>query len=75
MRTLEKKHTRWFGDILNKKSHIFFAFDVCDIYPSITEEQLLLDKAVEFASQYIEITTDEMMIIKHTKRPLSIDGA
>ena len=31
-----------------------------------------MEKAVDFACHYIEITTDEMMIIKHTKRPLSI---
>ena len=32
----------WFGDIPNKKSYTFIAFDTCDFYPSITEE--LLDK-------------------------------
>ena len=57
---------KWFGDIPNKKSHTFIAFDVCDFYPSITEE--LLDKALDFASHYIEITTDERRIIKHTKK-------
>ena len=51
-------------------THTFIAFDVCDFYPSITEE--LLDKALDFASHYIEITTDERRIIKHTKRPPSI---
>ena len=60
----------WFEDIPNKKSNTFIAFDICDFYPSITEE--LLDKALDFASHYIEITNDEREIIKHTKRPLSI---
>ena len=56
----------WFEDILNKKSNTLIAFDICDFYPSITEE--LLDKALDFASHYIEITNDERVIIKHTKK-------
>ena len=43
---------KWFGDIHNKKSHTFIAFDICDFYPYINEE--LLDKALDFASHYIE---------------------
>ena len=43
---------------------------MCDVYPSSTEE--LLDKALDFASRYIEITKDERVILKHTKRPLSL---
>ena len=39
---------KWFEDIPNKKSNTFIAFDICDFYPSITEE--LLDKALDFAS-------------------------
>ena len=56
----------WFEDIPNKKSNTFIAFDICDFYPSITEE--LLDKALDFSSHYIEITNDEREIIKHTKK-------
>ena len=55
-----------FGDIPIKKSHTFIEFDTCDFNPSITEE--LLDIELDFASQYIEITTDERRIIKHTKK-------
>ena len=57
---------KWFGDIPNKKSHTFIAFDICDFYPSVTEE--LLDKALDIAFHYIEITTDERRIIKHSKK-------
>ena len=39
---------------------------MCDICQSITEE--LLDRALDFASDYIDIKTDERMIIKHTKK-------
>ena len=60
---------KWFGELIfpKKKTHIFIAFDILwDFYPSSTEE--LLDKALDFASQYIEITTEERRIIKHTKK-------
>ena len=60
----------WFEDIPNKKSNTFIALHICDFYPSSTEE--LLDKALDFASHYIEITNDERKFIKHTNRPLSI---
>ena len=46
------------------------AFDMSGFYPFITEE--LLDKALDFASHYIGLTTDERMAIKHTKILLSI---
>ena len=51
----------------NKKSNTFIAFDILfDFYPSTTEE--LLEKALDFASHYIEITNDERMIINHIKK-------
>ena len=49
-----------------KKSHTFIAFNICDFYLSITGE--LLDKALNFASHYIEITADERRIIEYTKK-------
>ena len=40
---------------------------LCDFYTSITEE--LLHKALDVAFHFtIEITTDQRMIIKHTKK-------
>ena len=42
---------KWFRDTPNKKAHTFITFDICDFYPSITEE--LLDKALDFASYHI----------------------
>ena len=50
----------WFGDMPNKKSHTFLSIHY----------RKLLDKAWGFASNYIEITIDESMIIKHTKSTL-----
>ena len=55
-----------FGDIPNKKLHTFIAFDTSDFYPPITEKPL--NKALDFASHYIEIKTDERMINTHTKK-------
>ena len=49
----------------NKKAHTFITFDICDFYPSITEE--LLDKALDFASYHTEATEDDKVIIKHIK--------
>ena len=53
---------KWFGDIPNKKSHTFIAFDKCDFNPSITKE--LVDKPFDFASDYIEITTISRSLYK-----------
>ena len=57
---------KWFRDTPNKKAHTFITFDICDFYPSITEE--LLDKALDFASYHTEVTEDDKVIIKHTKK-------
>ena len=46
-----------------KGAHIY---NICDFYPSITEE--LLDKALDFASYHTEVTEDDKVIIKHTKK-------
>ena len=54
------------GDVPNKKSHTFIAFDISVFHPSITEE--LVDNALDLASHYMEISTEERMIIKHTKK-------
>ena len=57
---------KWFRDTPNKKAHTFITFDICDFYPSITRE--LLDKALDFASYHTEVTEDDKVIIKHTKK-------
>ena len=54
------------GNVPNKKSRTFIAFDISDFHPSITEE--LVDNALDLAPHYIEITTEERMIIQHTKK-------
>ena len=56
----------WFKSIDNKSAYRFISFDVIDYYPSITEE--LLNKALDFASEFDTITQEERDIIIHAKK-------
>ena len=58
----------WFKNIEDKPQNSFICFDVCEFYPSITEE--LVTKALEFAENYDTITQDEKDIIKQAKKSL-----
>ena len=51
-----------------KPAHSFISFDVVDFYPSITDD--LLNKALEFASEFDEISDQEKHIIVQTKNSL-----
>ena len=59
---------KWFKNLKSKSSLSFICFDVCEFYPSITEK--LLSEALNFASQYRQITSQEREIILHAKRSL-----
>jgi len=54
---------KWFNSLNNKSSLSFICFDVCEFYPSITEK--LLSKALNFASEHRQITSQEREIILH----------
>ena len=58
----------WFNSIENKETYSFIAFDVVDFYPSISID--LLNAALEFASNYDNITADEKRIVLHAKKSL-----
>ncbi|XP_072050354.1 uncharacterized protein [Amphiura filiformis] len=58
----------WYTNIKDKQSHSFIGFDVCEFYPSITED--LLSNALKFAATYDHITDDETQIIFQTKKSL-----
>ncbi|GFS22017.1 hypothetical protein ElyMa_006939800 [Elysia marginata] len=58
----------WFDNIKNKISCSFLSFDICEFYPSITED--LLEKALNFAAKHTTITPKDMHIIQHTKQTL-----
>ena len=62
------KVIKWFKDINNKPRHSFICFDICEFYPSISEE--LLTNALEFAQTYDPISDEEKEIICHTKKAL-----
>ena len=58
----------WFRNLDHKENLSFICFDVCDFYPSITEN--LLAKALEFANAYRPISADEKEIIFLSKQSL-----
>ena len=58
----------WFNNGEDKRNNAFVCFDVCEFYPSITEE--LLDKALDFAKNYTTITKQDRQIIMQTKQSL-----
>ena len=66
------KHTsfviNWFKKIDNKKQHSFICFDIVEFCPSISEE--LLNKALDFASAYDNITAEERNIVIQAKKSL-----
>lgn len=58
----------WFNAIENKNNASFICFDIVELYPSITEK--LLSDAIEFASEYVNISPFEKQIILHAKQTL-----
>ena len=79
--TIAKKHNfnqwknttaviNWFESIENKQHFSFICFDIEEFYPSISQD--LLNKALDFAFNYDNITTDERNIIIHAKNSILI---
>ena len=58
----------WFEAIQEKEKHAFITFDVCNVYPSISEDLLL--KALDYASKFTAITQQDRHIIIHAKKSL-----
>ena len=50
----------------------FVMFDIKDFYPSITQD--LLNKALNFASEYIYISKCDIDVINHARKSLLFDG-
>ena len=59
---------KWFYSIENKSQCKFIQLDIAEFYPSISEE--ILDNAILFAQQYINITEKDLRIIKHCRKSL-----
>ena len=58
----------WFKTSVQKGNSRFIKFDICEFYPSITEE--LLRKALECVRSFAEISDEEADIIFHSKKSL-----
>ena len=58
----------WFKKLDHKQHSRFIKFDICEFYPSITEE--LLDKAIAFACTKTNFPDAELKIIKHCRKSL-----
>ena len=58
----------WFKNISNKKDKTFIILDVVEFYPTITED--VLKKALEWASQFVDISEQEKEIIIKAKKSL-----
>ena len=58
----------WFNSSVKTERTTFITFDVCEFYPSITEH--LLNKALDFAQQFANITQQERDIITLAKKSL-----
>ena len=59
---------KWFYSIENKSQCKFIQLDIAEFYPSISEE--ILDNAILFAQQYINIRGKDLRIIKHCRKSL-----
>ena len=60
----------WFKNLEDKKNLHFIIFDIVNYYPSITLE--LLQKALDWAGEFTDITDEEIEIILETKKSLLI---
>ena len=60
----------WFKAIEYKQLHSFICFDIVEFYPSISQD--LLNRALDFASAYDNITDDERNIIIHAKNSILV---
>ena len=58
----------WFNSIKRTRNSRFIQFDIVEFYPSITTD--LLNRALDFAAKYIDITDNDRHIITHSKQSL-----
>lgn len=56
----------WFNKLQDKDKLLFLQLDICEFYPSITEK--LLDKALNYASNFVHIDQETTEIIKHSRK-------
>lgn len=57
----------WFSNI-NRKEDRFLKCDICDFYPSITED--LLMAVINLAQNYCHISAQEINVIRKAQKPI-----
>ena len=63
---------KWFNSQKDKHLMTFVMFDMKDFYPSIIPD--LLNKALNFASEYIYISKCDIDVINYARKSLLFDG-
>ena len=63
---------KWFNSLKDKHLMKFVMFDIKDFYPSITQD--LLNKALNFSSEYMYISKCDNDAIRHAWKPSLFDG-
>ena len=61
----------WFSSLQDKQRLKFISWDICSMYPSISEK--LLKNALQWASQYVEISEKDKITILAAKASLLYD--
>ena len=64
---------KWFNSLKDKHLMKFVMFDIKDFCPFITQD--LLNKALNFASEYISILKCDDDVINHARKSLLFDGS
>ena len=62
----------WFNNIRNKPANSFIVFDIIDFYTSISAE--LMNKALDYASNFIDISKQDRDVIYKTKKAILISS-
>ena len=63
---------RWFEQLEDKERLRFIEFDIMSFYPNITRE--LLSKALQWANSMVDIPSEDIDLIMHTKLSILISG-
>ena len=63
----------WFNSLKDKHLMKFVMFDIKNFYPSIAPD--LLNKVINFASEYIYISKCDISVIHHAKKSSLFDGS
>ena len=63
---------QWFKNLPNKNRCAFITFDVVEFYPSISAK--LLERALDFAANYVTISDDDRTIILRAKQSLLLNN-